>query len=898
MIGSKLGPYEITAKLGEGGMGEVYRATDTRLKREVAIKVLPAAFTEDKERLARFEREAQLLAQLHHPNIASIFGLEESGGVKALVMELVEGPTLADRLESGPLSLTEGLSFALQIAQALEEAHEKGIVHRDLKPQNIKASSEGKAKVLDFGLAKAMDAPPGSASAGDIARSPTIMNSPTLTAVHGTQLGVILGTAAYMAPEQAAGGAADRRADIWSFGVVLYEMLSGRRLFEGETVSHVLAGVLKDTPDFSALPLATPPRIVELVQRCLRKKPRERLQAIGDARLVLEEVLAGPTYEPTSLPSSAPAQRARPAWQLALGLIAALAVGAFAAAALLRRGVPAALAPRTLSELPTPDGMQILFPALSPDGTALAMRGVPRADEAVQIWIRNLATGELRALAGTDNGTRPFWSPDGRAIGYLDGVDRWLKRIDLEGGRPVRLARLGPGRSCGASWGAQDIVFCDPGTGALLRVAPSGGEATELRRGATGEILALPSLLRDGRRFLYASYPEEGTATIRVASLDTGEDRELIESDMQPIASGGRLYYGRGSTLLTREFDEAAAELRPGEAEIVAEGVDNYAGGQFAVGSGLLVYAPLPGRQGSRVTVYDREGKTLEQIDADGFLDDLSLSPDGRLAALMKEGAGGADGSDTLDVWRLDLERKIFDRVTYGERDDDPVFSPDGAKIAFAHGGDLYVQPANGSGEPTLLAKQMSDIVTNDWTADGLILYSDIDDGSEDLFAIPVTAAGAASGGEPRRLTKTPFTERNAVVSPDGRWLAYASDEGGDMQVYLTAWPSLDGKWRVSSDKAAMPRWRKDGGELFYLAHDRRLMSVTVAVDGRAPRLGLPRPLFEVQKQVTYLARTARWAVTPDGNRFLVLEPLEDSDARRQALMLLTPLGVPGRRAR
>ena len=303
--GSRLGPYEITAKLGEGGMGEVYRATDPKLRREVAIKVLPAAFTDDPERLARFEREAQLLAQLQHPNIAAIYGLEESGGTRALVMELVDGLTLAERLESGPLSLDDALSIARQIAEALEEAHDKGIVHRDLKPANIKLGAGGKVKVLDFGLAKAME----SGVAADAARSPTLMNSPTLTGAHGTQLGVILGTAAYMAPEQAAGGAADRRADVWAFGVVLFEMLSGRRLFEGETVSHVLAGVLKDTPDFRALPAGTPRRIEDLLRRCLRKKPRERLQAIGDARVVIDEVLAEPDRDTPASPI-APA----PAW--------------------------------------------------------------------------------------------------------------------------------------------------------------------------------------------------------------------------------------------------------------------------------------------------------------------------------------------------------------------------------------------------------------------------------------------------------------------------------------------------------------------------------------------------------------------------------------------------------
>jgi hypothetical protein len=371
-------------------MGEVWRATDSKLQREVAIKVLPDAFTEDQERLARFEREAQLLAQLHHPNIASIFGLEESDGVRALVMELVEGPTLAERLEQGSLPLAEVLSIAQQIAVALEEAHERGIVHRDLKPQNVKASIEGKVKVLDFGLAKAMD-PTGTASGGSASQ---LAASPTLT-LGATVQGVILGTAAYMAPEQAAGGTADRRADVWSFGVVLYEMLSGKRLFEGETVSHVLAGVLKEEPDFSALPADTPPRIRRLVRRCLRKKPRERLQAIGDARIVLDEVLAGEVDEVAASVEPVADRASRPAWQVALAFVAAIVLGALVAFGLGSLRTPANVSLRTVSELPLPEGHSLARgsgnPALSPDGTRLAFvlwDGTER-----QIWIRNLATG-------------------------------------------------------------------------------------------------------------------------------------------------------------------------------------------------------------------------------------------------------------------------------------------------------------------------------------------------------------------------------------------------------------------------------------------------------------------------------------------------------------------------
>ena len=456
MIGNRLGPYEVTAKLGEGGMGEVYRAHDTKLKRDVAIKVLPAAFTEDKERLARFEREAQLLAQLHHPNIASIFGIEESDGSRALIMELVEGPTLAERLEHGPLPFKESLSISLQIAQALEEAHEKGIVHRDLKPQNINASIEGKVKVLDFGLAKAMD-PIGTASGG--ASASQLAQSPTLT-LGATQMGVILGTAAYMAPEQAVGGVADRRADIWAFGVVLYEMLTGRRLFEGETVSHVLASVLKDTPDFSALPAETPERIRNLVRRCLRRKPRERLQSIGDARVILEEVLSEPDLGRVALAAAPEAGLSRRAGSVPRGWFvaaAALAVSGLAASLWLATSARPVGDRRLHAALVAPEGAVLgdSF-ALSPDGGRIAFEAYAEESGRGMLWLRKLDSGEVRRLAGTEGGELPFWSPDGRQLGFF--AEGKMRRLDPNGGSPQAICDAPTPR--GAAWGPDGrIVF-------------------------------------------------------------------------------------------------------------------------------------------------------------------------------------------------------------------------------------------------------------------------------------------------------------------------------------------------------------------------------------------------------------------------------------------------------
>ena len=879
LIGTTVGPYEITAKLGEGGMGEVYRATDTQLRREVAIKVLPAAFTDDRERLARFEREAQLLAQLHHPNIASIFGVEETDGVRALVMELVEGPTLAERLEQGALPLEETLSIARQIAEALEEAHEKGIVHRDLKPQNIKASPGGRVKVLDFGLAKAMDPAAGfSASISPVAASPTLTLGATLQ-------GMILGTAAYMSPEQAAGGAADRRADIWAFGVVLFEMLAGKRLFEGETVPHVLAGVLKDEPDFSALPAAVPPRIRRLVRRCLKKKPRERLQAIGDARVVIDEVLAGAADEVAASAAMAVERPSRPVWRVALALAAAAALGAlatFLALDLARRAaVPLERGPRTLSELSLPEGQARMLgaPVLSPDGARLAVVYEGSSDGMRRIWIRNLATGDLRLVPGTETARLPFWSPDGRSLGFMSGRDAQIKRVDLDGGRPVSLARVSS--PCGASWGKQLIVYCESPDRPLHRVSPSGGVAEPIYTAAKGEQLILPWFLPDGERFTYlnASADESRETRLFLGSVDGAEPRALLDTEARGQVDQGHLYFQRGKTVLARPFDLATGKLGEEDPRIVVEEVASAFWATFTVAGGVLVYAPASAELGSRIAIYDRSGKRQDQIDADSFLDDIVLSPDGRVAAVMKT-SGGDDRA--VDVWTIDLARKVFNRATYGERDDDPVFSPDGRSLAFAHGGDLYLKPTNGPGEPKLLVDSETDIVTQDWTEDDWIVYSDPVDGAEDLFAV------RPSGGEPKRLTSTPYREGLAQVAPNGKWLAYVSDESGDAQVYLTTWPDCAGKWRVSAENASMPRWGRGGRELYYLNAKSIVMKVEIG-GGEAPEIGLAEELFAADLSGSFTARTSRWAAADDGERFYVIEAIpEQKSAEGPALMLVT----------
>ena len=687
MIGTRLGSYEITAKLGEGGMGEVYRATDTRLKREVAIKVLPAAFTEDKERLARFEREAQLLAQLHHPNIASIFGLEEGGGTRALVMELVDGPTLGERLEAGPLSLTESLSFALQIAQALEEAHDKGIVHRDLKPQNIKASSEGKAKVLDFGLAKAMDAGGSNSSAADLARSPTLLNSPTLTAVHGTQLGVILGTAAYMAPEQARGASVDKRADIWAFGVVFYEMLSGRRLFSGETVSDTLAAVLRQEIDWTALPAATPTEIRRLLRRCLERNPKNRLHDIADARLVLDDLLAG-RVEAGEAPAAGDDRARAAGWPTKLAWLGGgLVLGALALAGLGRSLLQTAAARPPVVKTLTYSGKSGNA-SVSRDGKFVAF--ISSRDGTRRIWLKQLATGEEVALTGGSD-LSPAISPDSGSVlfrraerGAFD-----LYRVPLVGGEPRRLA-IDVDLAGWSPDGKRIALARGNDRGTQLRLIPAdGGEETLLLDREIG-VRSL-DWSPDGNSLLLVTSGRVNSISstaIETVEVATGERREIYRlpagSVSSPACWDGNTAVlfawspsqaGRGETLLQRlELGDPTPRpvfsftSLPGRIELAGAGALIFdAGGiyqnLFEIGGGAT-----PGESlGKELT----GGPTRDRQPA--------FSPDGRRIVFT------SDRSGSLDLWSLELATGAIRRLTFDAADDwDPQWSPNGKHLLWS----------------------------------------------------------------------------------------------------------------------------------------------------------------------------------------------------------------------
>ena len=869
MIGQRLGPYEITAKLGEGGMGEVYRATDSRLKREVAIKVLPPAFTEDKERLARFEREAQLLAQLHHPNIASIFGLEESGGVKALVMELVDGPTLAERLEQGPLSFAESLSFALQIAQALEEAHDKGIVHRDLKPQNVKASSEGKAKVLDFGLAKAMDPGASSASAADLARSPTIMNSPTLTAVHGTQLGVILGTAGYMAPEQARGAAVDKRADIWAFGVVFYEMLSGKRLFEGETVSDTLAAVLRQEIDWKLLPEATPPAIRSLLRRCLERNPKNRLHDIADARLVLQED-AGSQPE---APPPAPVAARRPwlPW-----IAAALAVGG--AGYLGGRGSgPSASSPapgvvlharlglepaeallgsnpneiRVGSRRPSRTAI-----ALSPDGRWLAFTGEQSGTQ--QLFLRDLRHDAAVAVGGTTGADNPFFSPDGRWIGFWS--DGALRKVPVDGGPAIEICKTG--QLAGADWAADGrIAFSSPGDVRSIQwVSADGGAPAALTRidPATHESAhLLPRWLPGGRILYTAVVLRAATGRRLVAQSEDGSGRQVLvenATDGRLVADGRYLLFLRGSTLMAARYDAGPGTLAGGAVGMVAgvlvslnapnSGIDVGAG-QFATSAaGTLVYLAggMHEDSGGVLTWMDRQGR-LQPIEMDeGSYMAVRFSPDGNRIL-------GFTGGSRQGIWVYDVGRRTFTRLPFDGEGAWPIWTPDGKNVVFwgrtsTAGDAVYQIAADGTGRAAPLPGFGEAGLPCDWSHDGdELVYLDTATGVTSIQAFSL------SGRTTRALVQMDKGGASyAAVSPDGRWLAYMTNESGRTEVFVQPYAG-GARTPVSTHGGQSPRWARDSRELVFVEPREPASSVYWSVPvsaGSTLTLGTPRRIGEV----------------------------------------------------
>ena len=860
--GTRLGPYEILSPLGAGGMGEVYRARDTTLGRDVALKILSPALAGDSQYMARFQREAQVLASLNHPNIAILHGLQESDGVRALVMELVEGPTLAERIRLGPIPLDEALPIARQIAEALETAHDRGIIHRDLKPANVKLTQDGAVKVLDFGLAKALDDETSASSA----------NSPTIT-MAATRAGVILGTAAYMSPEQAKGKRVDRRAEIWAYGVVLYEMLAGRQMYSGETAAETLAFVMTRDPTFDALPAATPPAIRNLLRRCLERDPRRRLQAIGEARILLDE------DQPF-----APAAPAVPASSSRVALTAACAVALLAVLALVALSVvhfretpPAAPVSRFI--VPNPEKVAFFpnHPIISPDGRRLAF--VASGEGRQSIWVRPLDSVAAQPLAGTDGAILPFWSADSRFVVFTAGSK--LRKVDATGGPPQTLCDVQP-FALGGTWSRDGTIVFGSNTG-LFRVSSAGGVATPLTKLDSSRQERghdWPQFLPDDRHFIYmaASNQVENSA-IYLASLDSPTDRKLLVRTTYNAVYApppndergrrrGHLLFMREGTLMAQPFDEKRLELA-GEAFPVAEQVGLYLDLAFfsASNNGVLAYRGGAG-QITQLVWFDRAGKQLQTAGPPGDYESMALSPDETRVVVTKQ-----EGRNR-DVWLIDLARRGISRFTFHEAaDQNPVWSPDGARIAFTSLRDgpasLYRKVSSGAGQDELLLKSPAlNMFPDDWSRDGrYLLYTAIDAKSGfDILALPMDG-----DRKPIPFLQTQFREWQGQFSPDGKFVAYTSDESGRPEIYVQTFPASGAKWMISSGGGTQPRWRRDGRELFYLSLGRSLMAVEVKT-ARGLEAAIPKPLFQtrISGSMFSVSGASRYAASADGQRFLI----------------------------
>ena len=869
-VGDRLGHYDVKALIGEGGMGQVYRASDTQLGRDVALKILPDAFASDPDRLARFQREAQVLASLNHPNIAQIHGIEEAEGTRALVLELVEGPTLADRIAGGPIPIDEALPIAKQIAEALEAAHEAGVIHRDLKPANIKVREDGTVKVLDFGLAKALE--------GDAGSDPS--ESPTMTAA-ATRAGVIMGTAADMSPEQASGATVDRRADIWSFGVVLFEMLTGRRLFTGATVSHVVASVLKTEPDWAALPPDTPTGLRRVLRRCLAKDRKERLHDIADARLEIAETLGTPDTETTNavaVPRLRVWQRPVPAMIAALALIA---IGSLAAWTLTRpEPTPApsvvrfTIVPSDNAQVTLRGGSQNL--AISPDGTQVIYQVGTGQSGTGRLNVRRFDQPVDAPLRGGDVPASPFFSHDGAWVGF----GRW--KVSLVGGPRLALPR--PGSSLGRSWGADDRIIYGGSDRGLLRVSADGGEPETLtildtEQGETSHSWPFIVPGRDAVLFVISTGPARTTGQLAVLDLNTRDVTRLGLAGVSPryVSTGHLVYAAEDASVRAVAFDSATLTVTGTPVPLV-EGIVVKTNGSanFSISDdGRLVYV-LGESLGTRRSVVqvDRQGREEPLMGLEpGAYGSLRLSPDGRQLALeIRVRVSGGDAH----LWIHDVARGVTSPLTTesGVTDTNPVWTPDGAAIVFCRNNDLFWTPADGRGvSEELLTRQDRNLFPENWTPDGRLLFTSFHSQLADIEVLSMEGDRTPEG-----LLQTDAPAGGAVVSLDGQWIAYHAVVLGRGEVYVARFPLLGDPQQVSPDGGRAPLWSPDGSELFYLSPDgRQVMKVAVSTEPTLT-VGTPQMLFDGD----YLAPdglTRPWSLTPDGQRFVMIKNDPDEAA-------------------
>ena len=877
-LGTRLGPYEIQSAIGAGGMGEVYRARDTKLHRDIAIKVLPQHFALDPDRLARFQREAQLLASLNHPNIGAIYGLEDVDGVRALVLELVDGPTLADRIAQGPMPIDEALPIARQIAEALEAAHERGIIHRDLKPANVKLRPDGTVKVLDFGLAKALDPAP---SAIDASRSPTI-TSPAMTGK-----GVVLGTAAYMSPEQAKGRQADKRSDVWAFGAVLYELLTGRRAFEGEDISDTIAAVLRGEPDWTRLPANAPAAIRRLLRRCLEKDRKRRLASAADAQLEIDEVLARP---PVDAPLTVPAaqRRERLAWATA---VAATAVAVGISLLLFTRPPPQ---PGTVIRfhVSTPAGTRLTYgpasphQAISPDGRLMAYVVVDEQNRGV-LALQSFEDLQPRVLPGTDflrledsggGAGLPFWSPDSRFIGFF--AQGKLQKIDVNGGPPEVLCDAANGQ--GGTWNRDGIILFAPSAGSgLFRVPAAGGTPTPVAkldsRGEEG--YSWPWFLPDGRHFLYAAAGRK----IYLGSLDSPDRVQLLASDSKALYSAGHLLFIRQRTLLAQPFDPRRLTIT-GEAFPVATDIAVNPNGVRAAFSastaGVLTYRSTTTAVQARQLVWlDRDGKQVSVVSKPAVYLNPELAPGGeRVAVEILD-----DPSAVADIWIVDARGARMHLTSDPADEFSPRWSPSGKQIAFWRDGTkpgLYLTSTSGTGAEELLLtlERPKRAVPVSWSPDGQVLLCELNELKNETRSRSLWTLGLGDRKWSPVIRGKDLRGASGRFSPTGRWIAYVSTENGPPEVFVVSFPDVHSKVPISTAGGTSPRWRRDGRELFYVALDNTLMAAEVNGEGTEFRVGTVRRVFE---RVLQLPRgNYVYDVTGNGQQFLVSEPLDTQEPR------------------
>ena len=875
--GTHLGSYEVLAPIGAGGMGEIYQAHDTKLGRDVAIKVLPEAFAHDSERLSRFQREAKMLAALNHPNIATIYGLEQSNGTSYLVMELVAGDTLAERIKrEGAVPVEEALTICRQIAEALEAAHEKGIIHRDLKPANVKVTPEGKVKVLDFGLAKAFE--------GDTANDDP-SNSPTLS-MAATMHGVILGTAAYMSPEQARGKAVDKRTDMWAFGCVLYELLTGKRAFRGETLQDALAAVLEREPDWQALPSSTPAKIRDLLRRCLQKDINRRFRDAADIGIEIEEVLTAPASEGQPN-ASAPASRPQLQQAIPWSVAAVLAIVALFVTVTLFRRAPAETRlirftigpPEKGSFNPNP-----MLLAISPDGSKLAFIAADSSGKQ-QLWIRALDSPAPQPLPGTENASHPFWSPDSRFIGFY--AERKLKKISVSGGPVQTLAEGALTGGVSGAWSRDGTILFASNT--IYRISASGGAigpVTTLDASRQENFHEWPYFLPDGKHFLFfAAGAKAENDAIYVGSLDSKERKLLLNANSNAVyVSPGYVLFNREGSLMAQPFDPDRMQLT-GEPVPIAEGLQfDATSGRAAFAAsdnGVLAYRGGSGATFSRLVWVKRNGTEQALAAPPHAYSFPRLSPDGgRLAVDIVE------EDQSSQIWLYDLSRDALARFTFeGTLNQPPAWTTDSKRIAFRSNKErsttnIFWQLADGSGGLERLTTNEFAATPRSFSPGSRLLaffeYNPVT--GQDIWVLGLNDRKA------QLFVQTKFNDTDPAFSRDGHWLAYRSEKSGRPEIYVRPYPGPGGEWQISAEGGTEPVWNPNGRELFYRNGD-KMMAVDISTRAGFSA-GKPQMLF-AGRYVPTPATTPNYDVSPDGQRFLMLKAVEQEQAATQINVVL-----------